>query len=433
MLGQSGGSLGSAAVESIELAKPRASINGLVGLLAVAIFINYVDRGNLATAAPLIKDELKLSNVDFGYLVSAFFWTYATAQIPIGWILQRVPAHIVMAGALTLWAIATALSGIVQGFTLLLMLRLLLGLGESAAFPCMSKMLADNLPPERLGAANGLVSAGIAIGPAFGTLAGGLIMARFGWRASFLLFGLIPLLWLWPWLSVTRSLHARSRKATGGSPPTYLAILAKRAAWGTTLGHFAGNYTLYFVLSWLPLYLVKSHGFSLVEMAKLGALVYLVNGLSCILSGHLADRWIATGVSINLVRKAVIVLSYVGSAFALLLSASGNVTLAVCGLFACGVFFGMNGPSLWSITQTISGPRAAGKWTALQNCIANFAGIVAPVVTGFIVDRTGSFTGAFVVASVISLIGAVSWGFIVPRVAPIDWAPFERMPQDAAA
>src|SRR5207237_2558929 len=124
----------------------------------------------------------------------------------------------------------------------------------------------------------------------------------FGWRASFLLFGIIPLLWLWPWLSLTREMHRRSPPASEERAPSYFAIVVKRAIWGTTLGHFATNYTLYFVLSWLPLYLVKSRGFSLVEMTKVGALIYLTYGVCRILSGFLHHRCIALVACTNVWR-----------------------------------------------------------------------------------------------------------------------------------
>jgi len=154
---------------------------GVVALLALAVFINYVDRGNLATAAPLIGSELKLSNTQIGLLLSAFFWTYTPGQILSGWLAERINAYRTLALGLAIWSLATALSGIASGFVALIILRLVLGLGESAAFPCSSKLLAEHLPRHRLGAANGLIGVGLALGPAFGTYGGGTIMAHFGW------------------------------------------------------------------------------------------------------------------------------------------------------------------------------------------------------------------------------------------------------------
>ena len=154
----------------------------VVPLIAVVLFINYVDRGNLATAAPLMKDELGLSSTQIGVLLSAFFWSYVPAQILAGWLAERINPYRTLALGLALWSIATALSGVATGFVTLIGLRVLLGLGESAAFPCSSKLLAQHLPSHKLGAANGLIGVGMALGPAIGTFGGGLLIAQIGWR-----------------------------------------------------------------------------------------------------------------------------------------------------------------------------------------------------------------------------------------------------------
>jgi len=171
----------------------------IVVLLALAILINYVDRGNLAVAAPILTHELALTNSQFGVLLSAFFWTYAPAQILGGWLSDRFDTRVVLAGGLTLWSIATGLTGLAQGFTTLLLLRVLLGLGECVTFPSCVRLLAQHTPEHVRGSANGILAAGQALGPTLGTLLGGLLMARFGWRAVFIGSGVGSLLWLWPW------------------------------------------------------------------------------------------------------------------------------------------------------------------------------------------------------------------------------------------
>jgi MFS family permease len=393
----------------------------IVVLLAVAVFINYVDRGNLATAAPLMKDELKLSNTQVGLLLSAFFWTYTPGQILAGWLSERINAYRVLAIGLALWSAATALTGLAGAFAVLIALRLLLGLGESAAFPCSSKLLAEFLPSHRLGGANGMIGAGLALGPAFGTLAGGLLMAQSGWRTTFILFGLTSLLWLWPWLTATRDASRLADGPASQAAPSFLAIIRQRAAWGASLGHFSANYSFYFVISWLPLYLVKARGFTVGEMAQLGGLIYLTYAVSCLATGWLCDRWMRAGASANLVRKAVIVTGHAGVGLCMAACAVGGPTVSVASLLAAGFFFGFNTPNIFAIAQTLAGPRAAGKWVGVQNCIGNIAGIVAPVVTGMVVDRTGQFVWAFAIAGVFGLIGMVGWGLIIPRVSPVDW------------
>src|SRR5689334_2883805 len=181
---------------------------GLVLLLGAAIFLNYVDRGAIAVAAPLMKSELRLSATDFGVAVSAFFWVYAPVQLFAGWLCDRFSVYKLIAAGIMVWAGSTFLMGLAGGFLSLLVLRVMLGVGESIAFPGASKVIARHVPAERRGAANAAVATGIALGPAVGTLIGGYIVAGFGWRAMFVVFGLATLLWLAPWQRLVRTLAA---------------------------------------------------------------------------------------------------------------------------------------------------------------------------------------------------------------------------------
>ena len=393
----------------------------VVPLLALAVLINYVDRGNLATAAPLIKGEMHLSSTQIGILVSAFFWSYVPSHLVVGWLIERINAYRTLALGLAIWAIATAATGLVSGFTALLALRIALGVGESAAFPCASKLLAQHLPPHKLGAANGLISTGLALGPAVGTFFGGMLMAGIGWRPVFLLFGLASLLWLVPWLTMTGKASVAANLHIEGPAPSAWIILRRREAWGAALGQFCGNYAVYFVISWLPLYLVKYRGFSMTEMAQISGVIYLVYAASCAVSGRLCDRWIIAGANVTRVRKGAIVAGHVTIAASLLVCAVGNAQTSIVSLMVAGLAFGVNAPALYSIGQTLAGPRAGGKWIGLQNAFANIAGIVAPIITGVVVDKTGQFYWAFVIAGSVALLGSVSWGLMIGEVAPIAW------------
>ena len=394
----------------------------VIPLLALALFVNYVDRGNLATAAPLIKDELKLSASQLGVLLSAFSWTYVAAMPLAGWLAERVGAYRTMAAGLALWSLATLLTGFAGGFAAILALRLLLGLGESVVFPCSSKLIAEHVPHGRLGAANGLMSQGLSLGPAFGVLAGGLLMAQLGWRAVFLLFGALSLTWLIPWVAVTRTAHAAARAAPAGEPPpAFLEILRRRELWGLSLGHVTGNYAFYFVISWLPLYLVKARGFSVAQMATVGAMVYLVYAAAAFAGGWTTDRWIAAGASQGRARKTAAVVAHLVGAGGLLATAWGGSALSMVGLVLTAAGFGIVNPHTFATAQVLAGPRAAGKWMGVQNCLGNLSGIVGPLVTGAIIDRTGGFEGAFVVTAAVAVAGLVGWVGLIPRVEPLAW------------
>jgi MFS family permease len=398
----------------------KATATRLVVLVALATFINYADRGNLATAAPLLKGELHLNNTELGILLSAFFWTYIPAQLTSGWLIDRFGAWRILGAGVALWSLATLLLGVVGGFALLLLLRLLLGLGESVTFPAEAKLMAQQLPPSKLGAANAWVTVGQALGPSAGIFIGGLVMASHGWRAVFLLFGVASLLWLIPWAR-TQSPKPLEEESAALPSPTFTDIVRQRSLWGACLGHFCCNYALYFMFSWLPLYLVDNQGLSVTAMARFGGLLYLGYAISAVVSGWAADRAIAAGRSVNGVRKTVIVLGNAGLGICLAIPALGNPALSLAALFASGLMFGIITPVLYAVGQTLAGPRAAGKWAGTQNAVANFAGIIGPIFVGWTVDVTGSFGWAFVSTGVITLLGVLGWAVIIPRIAPVAW------------
>ncbi len=398
----------------------------MVGLLTLVIFINYVDRGNLATAAPLIKDEMHLSNTAFGLLVSAFFWTYVPGQLIVGWMAHRFNTYIVIAGGVTLWALATVLIGFTSGFAVLLGLRLLLGIGESVAFPCSSKLIAEHVPQNQVGKANGLTSVGLALGPAFGVLVGGHLMARYGWRITFIAFGLFTLLWLVPWITMYRN-HKAMTTYSGkvrniDESPSFFQVFQCRDAWGCAVGHFGSVYTFYFVITWLPLYLVKVRGFTLAEMANIGAVIYIIYAISAVAFGWLADRWIANGTTRNRVTKTMVITGTLGAAIAMMVCSVGSQTVIMVSLGFSGICSGLVSPNTYAIGQTLAGPTAAGKWIGFQNCIGNTAGIVGPIITGYLIDRTGNYSWAFALAGLVSLVSITGWGIVIRKVEPVDWA-----------
>jgi len=298
----------------------------------------------------------------------------------------------------------------------------LLGIGESAGFPASSKLLAQNLAPERLGRANGLVSSGIYLGPAVGTFVGGLLIAHFSWRVLFIGFGAISLSWLIPWSSRSRELSHKARTDVSSKEPPFRELLSKRQLWGASIGHFCCNYPFYMVLSWLPLYLVQSQGYSITAMAQLCGVVYALATVACLGSGWLADWWIARGASTSQVRLVMMCAVPVIWVLCLTACGLGSARMAIVGLLMSSVAMGLAGCNIYAVAQTLAGPRAAGKWVAIQNAIGNLAGILGPIVTGALIDWTGQYRVAFLVAGVIALSGAAAWLLIVRRVTPVAWS-----------
>jgi MFS family permease len=386
-------------------------------LLAAVLFLNYVDRGALPTAAHLIQADLHLTSSQLGVLLSAFFWTYATIQVPVGWLAERYGAHRVLAIGLAIWALATMLVGVVSSFLLLLMLRLMLGVGESAGFPCTSKILASAVPTASLGTANGIIAFAYLLGPAVGIFLGGLLIEAYGWRVTFVVFGVSSLLWLWPWSRVS----VQQRAAPSADVATTWMILRQRALWGTGLGHFSSNYTFYFMLSWLPLYLVRERGFSNLEMTWLAGSAYIVNAWFAIAGGWAIDRYIARSGSVNFGYKLVMGATHLGAIACMLCMAVGPRPVALASIFVYQALCGVQSPGVFAIPQILAGPAATARWVGIQNTLGNLAGILAPALTGFIVEWTGHFTLAFVFAAAVGVLGFVGWVFMVPRIRELNW------------
>lgn len=403
--------------------QPRGrSFTPALVLLAICVLISYVDRGILSVAAPQIKQELALTATQLGFLLAAFFWSYTAMQFVSGWLLDRLEVNLFIGGGFFLWSLSTAGSGLVRGFMLLLVMRFFLGIGESATFPCCSKILAGHLPEERRGFANGLLMAGIRLGPAIGTFAAGPGIARYGWRPVFLTIGLLSLLWLPAWLVWKPERSGISPGASHKVGPGSFEILEQRSFWGAALGHFSVNYVFYFMLTWLPFYLVRERGLSMEEMVRAAGIYYLTDAASAAATGWLSDFWMRRGGSATVVRK-----SMMGIGYAIATVAIAGLAMAPAGtyfawLLGAGVGIGMMGVGVFAFAQTLAGPEAAGKWSGLQNGFGNFAGIIGPALTGFAVDKTGNFFAPFAITLVVLGAGAVGWILIVGRVEETAWA-----------
>jgi MFS family permease len=391
----------------------------LIGLLAAAAVINYVDRGSLSVAAPTISTELHLDPVRMGVVLSAFFWSYAALQLIAGWLADRFSVKWVLGGGFAIWTAATWSTGITGGVAGLLVCRVLLGAGESVAFPCYSKVIAADFPIDRRGVPNSLIEAATKLGPAVGMLLGGILLTHYGWRVLFLALGAGGLIWLVPWLAWTPP--ASRVTVERRQSPGMLAIAARRDAWGTFLGNACYTYSYYFLLTWLPSYLVQARHLSLETMGVLGSIPYLAAAAAAMVCGWLSDRWIRLGATPTRVRKSFVATGFLLSTVMVGAPLVRELRTSMALLCVGYIAFGILASNHWAITQTLAGPRAAGTWTGMQNTIGNLSGIVAPIATGFIVKLTGSYAWAFASPAILAVAGAGSYLFLVGEVVPAKW------------
>lgn len=406
-----------------EVADPssRSSISPyLVALLGLAMFLNYTDRGSLSIVAPLLKRQLGISNAAMGLLLSAFFWSYAIAQPAAGWVAQRFAPRTVLAVATSLWSLATFACGLATGLVMLFVLRMLLGLAESVIFPTNARIFAAHAPEHQRGRCNSAMTVGQAAGPTAGTLLGAMVLVAYGWRAVFFVLGGMSLLWLIPWLA-RRDSSLNAEAAGRDQPASYREILSQRALWGVCLAQFCYSYPFYLVLTWLPLYLVNSQHLSLGSMAWLTAALYALQAVAAVLSGWGSDVLIRNGRSPTLVRKAFVITGMAGTCGLYAAAAATSGVPSTILLVATGFTVGISGTIVFTVGQTLAGPRAGGRWMGFQNMVGNFAGIAAPIITGLVVDWSGSFAGAFLVAAGLSVIGILAWLFLVQRIDPVEW------------
>jgi MFS family permease len=403
-------------------AQPRARAPlGLVALLSAALLINYVDRGSISTAAPLLEQQFGLAPTQTYLMLSAFFWAYVPSQPLMGWLADHLGAARVLAGGVALWSVSTVLAGTSAGVVQLVALRLLMGVGESTFYPSALALLAQRVSDPQRGRATAVVQLGGQVGPALGTFLGGILMVRYGWRAMFMVLGVASLLWLIPWSRQLRAAPPVTLARAAGAGPSFGAILRQRALWGTILGNFCSNYAFYFVFTSLPLYLVHERGLSLLSMTHVTTLFYVLDALSVLATGWLMDASIRRGATASRAYKSALALSAAGVGACLFGASAAGATLGAVLLVVMGLADGLNNPSVCALTQRFAGPLATGRWMGVQNATSNTAGIIAPIVTGFLVQATGHYALALCVTGAVALTGLLAWLVIVPVVEPVDW------------
>ncbi|HET8549173.1 MAG TPA: MFS transporter [Bryobacteraceae bacterium] len=399
----------------------RARIWGIVGLLCLANIVAYVDRINLsfALADADFRRAFALSDTDRGNLNSAFFWTYAFLQIPAGALVDRFGVKYPYALGLLFWSLISAGTGFASAVWQLFAVRLLLGVGEAALTPGALRWIRFHIPEKQRGLATGLFFAGAKLGPAVGSYLAALLIHDYGWRTMFVILGLGSLLWLIPWMLAVRDddrqLESEAARAAAGPAMPFSYVFRSPVIYGVIIGTFAYNYFNYFCLTWLPAYFVERWHMSLKGSGLYTSFSFVGFAAVAIAGGIAADRIIARGADAAGVRKAFTIAGLAVAASACIgpLSGSRQVALAFAIVSLTGL--GLATANYWALTQTLMPGAAIGRIAGVQNFASNLSGIVAPTVTGWLVQRTGSYDAPIVAASVILLIGVLAYAVLVRR------------------
>jgi ACS family D-galactonate transporter-like MFS transporter len=379
---------------------------GVVGLLFVAVLINFVDRGNLSVAAVPLMKELELSPEAMGVLLSVFFWTYALLQVPAGYVVDRFGFKSVYAIAFVVWSLASAAIGVTSSFSQIIGLRLLLGAAESVAHPLSLTYIKKAFQESERGLPTGLYVSGMMVGAGSGSLLGGLFLKYFGWRQLFIITGLGgTCIWLLPWLILAPSAPARPTPtpAQRSTPIAWATIIKSPLLWGITIGIFGYSYYWYFFLTWVPAYLVMAHHFSFVKMGVYSASALGGMAIMSPVGGWLADRLIARLQRPLLIRKAFVGIGCFLASSVLLLLKINSAPLVLATLMFSLAGLGLASSNFWSLTQAISPGRVVGRIVGYQNSVGNLAGICAPLITGLLLGGSKNFQSS------ISLAGLSLW------------------------
>src|SRR5579871_1883426 len=391
-----------------------------VFLLAAGLVIAYVDRTNLsvALAAAQFKQYFHLTDEQRGLLNSAFFWSYTLLQIPAGFVVDRFGVKLPITLALLCWCLASAATSMAVLLWQLIALRLLLGVAEAVVFPAGLSWIHRNIDEERRGLAAAIFVGGTKWGPALAAPLAAWLVSHYGWRIMFQVVGLGGLVWMAPWIWFADDgacAPKRVRQAAGKLPMT--ALFRSRIIWGTLVGTFCYNYFLFFSITWLPAYFVERRHLSLDSMGVYTFFSFAGTGVVAILAGAAADWMVARGADAAAVRRGFTVVG--------LLAASTEVFGALADSNQVAVFFaifsmaglGLATPNYWALTQTLVTRAAAGRVAGLQNTALNLAGIVAPILTGWLKQVSGSYTAPMQAIWITLLIGVGAYVFLVRRSA----------------
>lgn len=385
----------------------------VLSLIFLGIVISYIDRGNLSIAAPSIMRDFRIEPATMGVLLSAFFWTYGVFQVPAGALVDRFGIRRSYAGGFLVWSLASASIALCRGTGGIISMRMLLGLAESTAPLASIAFIQNNFAGKDQGLPTSIYIAGQNIGPALGALVGAILLDRFGWRMMFAVTGLGALFWVPCWLLAvpsdgTRTMPQAEKAAddrAASRPWTWRMLLASPTFWAMSLSILLSSYYWYFVLTWLPSYLILSRGFSTLGMGHVVSTALFTMAVVNVVAGWAADK-LAARIGVFRARLWFGVMGYAGTAaFLLLLVApERSWTLPILTFSMCAT--GIGNSNYWTISQHLPPRNMVGRTIGYLNTVSVAAGAVAPVITGWILGPQRQFGPAILVAGMCPLLAA---------------------------
>lgn len=396
----------------------------LVVLLFVAALINYLDRATISVALPQISADLLLGPTTKGLLLSAFFWSYALMQAPIGWLADRVSLRWLYACSFALWSLACGFTGLAGSLTVLIVLRVVLGVGESIYLPGSVKFVSLAFSPEERGLPTAIFDSGVRAGLAIGAPLVAWLVSRHGWRYMFMLVGFTALVWVLPWVLAfssrlkqnRQSRHTDATARAGRKPLTF-----NRNLLGASLGFFCFGYYNYLLVTWLPDYLVEVRHLTLLKAGFLAAVPYIVWAVAELAGGWASDRLVRLGWNETRVRKGMITAGFATGLMLIPAALVGNLTASIV-LLAGGSLVGLSSPNLLVVFQACAPHDEVGMWMGFGNFIGNLGGVLSPIITGLLISKTGSFVPGFALAPVILIAGLLAYWFVVGELKPPNTA-----------
>jgi MFS transporter, ACS family, D-galactonate transporter len=412
-------------LESIEYPPPGVSNLrrwSIVSLLFAASMINYMDRATLSMALPVLSKDLALGPTAKGVLTSAFFWSYALMQVPIGWCADRFDLRRLYAVMFAIWSLACGLTGSASSLAMLILLRIILGFGESIYLPGGIKIVSLLFPPGERGLPSGLFDSGTRTGLVLdGVLLPWLIVA-YGWPNMFRIVGFTCLLWIIPWLMVyprgLRSRHAPAEAGPEFNLKRLWEIVRSRNLFGICLGFFCFDYFWYVMLFWLTDFLVNAHNLPLRRAGFYASLTYFIFAVCEPAGGWLADWLIRLGFGEGRTRKGVISIAFLAG-LCLIPAARARSVGATLALVFASALVGLATGNLHAVLQSCAPAHEVSVWTGVENFAGNFAGAVAQLVMGVTLGRSGSYFTGFAVGALALVIGSISYSFVVGELRPL--------------